>query len=87
MSRRAASLMYSDAATYNYSKIKTNDDRLNFLNQFGWAAESTPIEEEEVTIPGEFDKVFVSYNELQKPARGLISQNINGKMLQDIPIR
>lgn len=62
----AASLMYSDAATYNYSKIKTNDDRLNFLNQFGWAAESTPIEEEEVTIPGEFDKVFVSYNELQK---------------------
>ncbi len=62
----AASLMYSDAATYHSSKIKTNDDRLNFLNQFGWTAESTPLEEEEVTIPGEFDKVFVSYNELQK---------------------
>ncbi len=62
----AASLMYSSASSYNYSKINTNDDRLRFLGQFGWSAESTPIEEEQVTIPGEFDKVFVTYNELQK---------------------
>jgi len=62
----AASLLYSEAATYNYSKIKTNEDRLNFLAQFGWTAEATPVEEETVTIPGEFDKVFVGYNELQK---------------------
>ena len=62
----AASLMYSDAASYHYSKIKTNDDRIAFLQQFGWTVEETPVEEEAVTIPGEFDKVFVSYNELQK---------------------
>ncbi len=62
----AASLLYSDVASYEYSKIKTNSDRLSFLAQFGWEAEATPVEEETVTIPGEFDKVFVGYNELQK---------------------
>ncbi len=62
----AASLMYSDTASYQYSKIKTNEDRLAFLRQFGWEAEATPVEEVTVTIPGEFDKVFVGYNELQK---------------------
>lgn len=48
-----------------YTKIKTNDDRLNFLKQFGIEAQETP-EEEEVRIPAEFDRVFASYNEIQK---------------------
>jgi len=62
----AASLMYSEAASYDYTGIKTNEDRLNFLSQFGWTAEPTPVEEVAVTIPKEFDKVFIGYNELQK---------------------
>ncbi len=62
----AASLLYSEAASYNHSRIKTNEDRLSFLAQFGWTAESTPVEEKTVTIPEEFDKVFIGYNELQK---------------------
>ncbi len=49
----------------NYSKIKTNDDRLNFLKQYGWEVQETP-EEEEVRMPSEFDRVFASYNEIQK---------------------
>ena len=48
-----------------YTKIKTNDDRLNFLKQFGWEVQETP-EEEEVRIPSEFDRVFHGYNEIQK---------------------
>lgn len=48
-----------------YTKIKTNDDRLNFLKQFGWEVQETP-EEEEVRMPSEFDRVFASYNEIQK---------------------
>lgn len=48
-----------------YTKIKTNDDRLNFLKQFGWEVQDTP-EEEEVRLPSEFDRVFASYNEIQK---------------------
>ena len=62
----AAMLMYSDAASYQYSQIKTNEDRVGFLKQFGWTVKETPLEEISVTIPGEFDKVFVGYNDLQK---------------------
>ncbi len=47
-------------------KIKTANDRIDFLRQFGWEVENTPIEEAEVTIPNEFDKIYQSYNELQK---------------------
>ncbi len=52
--------------SYNFEKIKSNDDRINFLAQFGWEAEAEPISEKEVTIPDEFDKIFAEYNELQK---------------------
>ncbi len=54
------------AAAINYDKIKTNEDRIAFLAQFGWEVEPEPAEEATVTIPSEFDRVFVSYNELQK---------------------
>ncbi len=49
-----------------YDKIKTNDDRIAFLSQFGWEVNATPVETREVKIPTEFDKVFTSYNEIQK---------------------
>lgn len=62
----AASLMYSDAHSYNFSGIKTNEERVAFFTQFGWAVDTNPIEEKKVTIPSEFDKVFVGYNDLQK---------------------
>lgn len=61
-----------DAAVLNtktevsFDKIKTNEDRIAFLSQFGWEVDATPIEEAEVVIPDEFDKVFTGYNELQK---------------------
>ncbi|MBO7149079.1 MAG: DUF4830 domain-containing protein [Clostridia bacterium] len=58
----------SDGATreISYDRIKTNEDRLSFISQFGYEVDATPIEEAEVTIPEEFDKVFTGYNELQK---------------------
>lgn len=49
-----------------YDGIKTADDRLTFLRQFGIEVDPTPVEEVEVTVPAEFDKVYRSYNELQK---------------------
>lgn len=52
--------------TVRFDKIKTNTDRTGFLRQFGWETETDPVEEAEVTIPAEFDKVYRSYNELQK---------------------
>ena len=46
--------------------MKSNEDRIKFLEQFGWNVVSEPIESEEVIIPAEFDKVFAGYNEIQK---------------------
>ncbi len=50
----------------SFDKIKTNEDRVNFLSQFGWEVDETPLESEKVTIPSEFDAVFVEYNKMQK---------------------
>ncbi len=51
---------------YNYDKIKTTEDVIAFLSQFGWETDAVPKEVKTVTIPSEFDKVFSAYNELQK---------------------
>ena len=50
----------------SYDKVKTNEDRVNFLSQFGWQVKSEPVETAEITIPEEFDKIFMGYNEIQK---------------------
>ena len=53
-------------ASYNYEKIKSNDDRINFIKQFGWEVEAEPLKEQQVVIPKDFDKVFTAYNEIQR---------------------
>ena len=50
----------------SYDKIKTEEDVVKFLSQFGWGVEGSPTEVKTVTIPAEFDKVFAAYNEMQK---------------------
>lgn len=52
--------------SYTYDKIKTAEDVVSFLSQFGWEVNATPTEVKTVTVPEEFDKVFSAYNELQK---------------------
>ena len=53
-------------ATYNYERIKSNEDRINFIKQFGWEVDPDAIKEQEVLIPKEFDKIFAAYNEIQR---------------------
>ena len=62
----------------NYSKVKTNEDRVAFLSQFGWTVNPVAVEEIEVNIPEKFDKVFVGYNEIQK-RQGLDLSKYKGK--------
>ena len=50
----------------SFDKIKTNDDRVEFLAQFGWQVNESPKSSAEVTIPAQFDKIFTGYNEIQK---------------------
>ena len=54
------------SSQYSYDRIKTNDDIVGFLAQFGWEVEKEPLEEVQIRIPAEFDKVMNSYNELQR---------------------
>lgn len=54
------------AEQYRYDKVKTAADAAEFLAQFGWEVEATPLEEVKINIPAEFDKVMNAYNELQR---------------------
>lgn len=54
-----------EAAAISYTKIRTEEDRLTFLRQFGLTP-TGDAEEEDVRIPAEFDRVFSAYNEIQK---------------------
>ncbi|HOA84411.1 MAG: DUF4830 domain-containing protein [Clostridiales bacterium] len=56
----------SNSQAIRYDKIKSAADAAEFLSQFGWKVKPTPVEETEVTIPSEFDRIFTSYNEIQK---------------------
>lgn len=54
------------SVSYSYDKIKSAEDVVSFLSQFGWEVTAEPVEVKTVTIPAEFDKVFAAYNEMQK---------------------
>ena len=62
----------------NYSKIKTEEDRIEFLEQFGWEVKPTAVEQKDVKVPKEFDNIFNTYNELQK-RQGLDLSKYKGK--------
>ena len=64
--------------TVRFDKIKTAEDRIAFLAQFGWEVESAPLEEVKIKIPAEFDKVMNAYNDLQR-SQGLDLSKYRGK--------
>jgi len=45
--------------------IKTNEDRLNFLQAYGWTVNEEPLATEELLIPAEFDESYSDYLALQ----------------------
>ena len=62
----------------SYDGIRTEEDRIRFLGQFGWDVAPEAAETVEVTVPARFDKVYESYNDLQK-AQGLDLSRYRGK--------
>ena len=50
----------------DFSPMKTNEDRVEFISQFGINAKEAPVETEEFRVPENFDKVIAGYNEIQK---------------------
>ena len=61
-----AALEAGASGTVDFSGVKTNADRVKFIEQFGIQVDDTPIEEEAFAIPENFDRVILGYNELQK---------------------
>jgi hypothetical protein len=61
-----------------YEKVYSNSDRVEFISGFGWQVAQTPIEEVTVSIPLEFDTVYLGYNDIQK-AQGLNLAKYKGK--------
>lgn len=55
----------SEGKTYTLS-AESNDQRIAFLKQFGWQVNTEPLEMKDVTIPEQFDDVYIQYNNIQK---------------------
>jgi hypothetical protein len=68
----------SQSVSVKYDKIRTEQDVVNFLAQFGWQVEGKAIEVKEVSVPGEFDKIYAGYNQVQV-AQGLDLARYKGK--------
>ena len=47
-------------------RAETNEERIAFLESFGWEIDPNPELTQEVRIPSEPNEVFTRYNELQK---------------------
>ncbi len=77
----AAAAVGEDVNHISYEKIKTNEDRIGFLASFGWQVEAEPTEATTVKIPTTFDKVFSTYNELQKQ-QNLDLSKFSGKTVE-----
>ena len=72
------STILAEKEKINFDKVKSNEDHIAFLAQYGWETSDTPSEEVTLTIPTEFDKIMKTYNELQKQ-QGLDLTKYKGK--------
>lgn len=50
----------------NYGGMKTNEDRVAFIEGFGIKVKETPVTEESFVMPKDFDRVIQGYNQIQK---------------------
>ncbi len=50
----------------NYGGVRSAEERIKFIEQFGLSVKAEPTVEETVAFPETFDRVLNEYNELQK---------------------
>ena len=61
----ATAVSVSAGGEIRFGGIRTNEDRLEFINQFVELS-GEPIEVEKFTVPENFDRIIAGYNEIQK---------------------
>ena len=59
-------VLASGSGEINYGGIKTEEDRISFIESFGIKVDKGSAEEAAFTMPDDFDRVILGYNELQK---------------------
>jgi len=71
---------YADVAVvaYNFDGMDTNEERVEFIEQFGYTVSKEPCEIVSVVIPEEFDSVYTEYNDIQRE-QGLNLKKYKGK--------
>lgn len=62
-------------------KVKTNEDRIAYLEHFGWQVTPEAVSVEELLIPEEFDETYTEYLALQE-AQGFDLTQYCGKRLK-----
>lgn len=45
---------------------KTNDERVDFLKDFGWTVSKDPVNVSNIVIPTDFDTAYETYNNIQR---------------------
>lgn len=68
-------------ASITVGGIKTNEDRIIFLNQKGLEVSKQEIEKKTVQIPSEFSEIYIAYNDIQK-AQGFNLEKFQGKTVE-----
>lgn len=78
LSSRPTDALAVNSMEISTKKIKTNEDRVAFIRQFGWEVEESALEVAEVSVPKQFDEVYNAYNEMQKE-QGFDLEKYKGK--------
>ena len=71
----------SERAAGDFKNVKSNEDRVEFLESYGWEIDPNAVEIVEVVIPSEFDEVYEAYNDIQKK-EGLDLEKYSGKSVK-----
>lgn len=69
------------ASTSVPKKIKSNEDRIAYLESFGWQVEQEPVSVEELLIPEQFDETYQEYLALQS-SQGFDLTQYQGKRVK-----
>ena len=56
----------SSATEIDFSGVKSKEQRIAFIEQFGYSVDSSSEEEVAFRMPKDFDRVILGYNEIQK---------------------
>ncbi len=63
---RSEATAYTASTEVDFSGIKTNEDRLEFISKFVSGVSGEPSSTATFSVPEDFDRIMLSYNEIQK---------------------